>query len=92
MFICLWGEEEREFSFETGRRKSHITLLWSPGEGANEKTSCPIPLWGEYVYTLTDTTGSSYCNYNSYLDICDSTDTLSVNTTLCSSTVFYSSE
>ncbi|KAL8569292.1 hypothetical protein ACOMHN_024240 [Nucella lapillus] len=62
------------------------------GTASDQKTDCPVSLWGKYVYSLTDTSGSSSCNYNSWLDICSATNTLTVNTTLCASTTLYSSE
>ena len=59
------------------------------GMGMDATTACPVSLWGQYVYNLEDTTGTSYCSYNSYFDLCTDKHTAFVNVTQCASPAFY---
>ncbi|XP_076447174.1 uncharacterized protein LOC143284349 [Babylonia areolata] len=67
-----------------------VSMLVKQGTGESEKTSCPVSLWGKYVYSLTDSSGSTFCSFNSWLDICTDTSAPTVNTTLCTDTTLYS--
>ncbi|KAL8594572.1 hypothetical protein ACOMHN_002127 [Nucella lapillus] len=68
-----------------------VSILVRNGTASSAKTTCPTSLWGKYVYQLTDTSGTTSCDYTSWMDVCSSTSTLTINTTLCTDVTLYSS-